>query len=117
MDADDLIGSHASVAELANEARRRQLAFAESSDGSPRSDVSSSSLDDVERDDERDALVLAKLADPHGATHLVNTFVRGKRNVAVDASLDAKLRGMRHEVRATRSAKSSPLRLGGKGGG
>ena len=116
MDADDLIGSHASVAELANEARRRQLAFAESSDGSPRSVTSSSSLDDVERDDERDALVLAKLADPHGATHLVNTFVRGKRNVAVDASLDAKLRGMRHEVRATRSAKSSPLRLGGKGG-
>ena len=60
-----------------------------------------SSLGSIQRDHERDAVVFAKLDDPNGVSHLVDTFVRGKRDPSVDAALDARLRQMRHEARGS----------------
>lgn len=133
--ADALLGPNASIAELAAEARRRHLAFVdphrdargwgssgesdvedlndESSAAAARSSRSrtslGSSLGSIERDHERDAVVFAKLDDPNGVSHLVDTFVRGKRDPSVDAALAARLRQMRHEGRGG-SARSG-LRL------
>ncbi len=108
--ADALLGPNASIAELAAEARRRHLAFVdphrdplgssgESDDDDD--DDDGSSLGFIERDHECDAVVFAKLDDPNGVSHLVDTFVRGKRDPLVDAALDARLRQMRHEARGS----------------
>ena len=115
--ADALLGPNASIAELAAEARRRHLAFVdprrdplgssgESDDDDDDDDARrlrsfGSSLGSIQRDHERDAVVFAKLDDPNGVSHLVDTFVRGKRDPSVDAALDARLRQMRHEARGS----------------